>query len=260
MPAPLPTRRVVLLGASNVARSISTIVETSQLCFGEPLDVMAAIGHGRSFGVETSVFGRKISGIFSCGLWDDLKRRAPLPTVALLTDVGNDIGYGERVDSILYWVESCLDQLLEVDANIVVTLLPIDRLRACGELSFRIARSLFFPFSDLSRTDALARTEEVNQRLTAGCEKRGIRVFPVKQSWFGLDPIHVRRSIWPVAWPEILSPWGPPSAPLPAPRGSLRRWFYLRTRAPQSRSIFWFQQAREQPSGRLNDGTLISFY
>ena len=42
MPRPEPTRRVILLGASNLTRAISIVVETAQLLLGEPLDATAA--------------------------------------------------------------------------------------------------------------------------------------------------------------------------------------------------------------------------
>ena len=38
----LPPRRVVVLGASNVTRSLSTIVETACRLWGRPLDMLLA--------------------------------------------------------------------------------------------------------------------------------------------------------------------------------------------------------------------------
>src|SRR5262245_13820468 len=103
----IPTRRVILLGASNLVRSISSVVETARRIWREPIEIMAAIGHGRSYGRDSVVLGRKISGIFPCALWKDLQNRPPLPTAALVTDVGNDLGYGVDVAEIISWVEGC---------------------------------------------------------------------------------------------------------------------------------------------------------
>src|SRR5262249_4226670 len=121
-----PRRRVILLGASNLVRSLSTVVETARLTWREPVEIMAAIGHGRSYGQYSAVFGRKISGIFPCALWKDLQARAPLPTTALVTDVGNDLLYEVPVELIVEWVDGCLEHLAAVNANTVVTQLPMD--------------------------------------------------------------------------------------------------------------------------------------
>jgi FixJ family two-component response regulator len=65
-------------------RSLSTVIETARLTWREPVEIMAAIGHGRSYGQNSVVFGRKISGIFPCALWQDLQNRPSLPTAALI--------------------------------------------------------------------------------------------------------------------------------------------------------------------------------
>jgi len=87
--AEVPARRVVLLGASNLTRGISTAVETARLQWGRPLDVMAALGHGRSYGLASRLLCRTLPSIVECGLWPALAARPPAPTAALVTDVGN---------------------------------------------------------------------------------------------------------------------------------------------------------------------------
>ena len=64
--------RVVVLGASNVARGISTIFETARLAVGGPIDLYAAFGHGRSLGLYTRVLGRGLCGMLDAGLWNAL--------------------------------------------------------------------------------------------------------------------------------------------------------------------------------------------
>ena len=53
---------------------------------------------------------RELPGIVECGLWDALAQRPPAPTVALLTDIGNDLLYDVPVPQIVSWVETCLDR------------------------------------------------------------------------------------------------------------------------------------------------------
>ena len=73
----LEPARVVLLGASNVAKGLGTLLETAHRVWGRPLELFAALGHGRSYGRDTSVFGRVLPGITECGLWRDLAERGP---------------------------------------------------------------------------------------------------------------------------------------------------------------------------------------
>ena len=150
-----PSRRVVLLGASNVARSMSTVIETAELVWGRPLDVLAACGHGRSYGRTSCVFGRSLPGILECGLWDELSRRPALPTAALVTDIGNDILYGAGVDQIAAWVEQCLTRLRGVCERIVVTELPLARIASVTPRQYDLFRALLFPGSRVTFADAL---------------------------------------------------------------------------------------------------------
>ena len=94
-------RRVVLLGASNLTKGIGTVVETACRTWGQPLEVHAALGHGRSYGRTTSLLGRQLPGILECGLWPALERTPGVPTAALVTDIGNDLLYGEPVGQIV---------------------------------------------------------------------------------------------------------------------------------------------------------------
>ena len=99
------TPRVILLGASNLARGISTIVGTAQSRLGSPLEFFIAMGHGRSYGRASRVLGRTLPGIDECGLWDALGDAVSTQTYALITDIGNDIIYGYDVEMIAAWIE-----------------------------------------------------------------------------------------------------------------------------------------------------------
>ena len=143
---------MILLGASNLTRSFATVVAAARRTWGEPLEIMAAMGHGRSYGQDSTVLGRKISGIFPCALWQDLQNRPSLPTAALVTDIGNDLLYGVPPDRLHEWVERCLDRLAEAGAATIVTQMPIGSVESLGEARFRFFRRLFFPRSTLTLT------------------------------------------------------------------------------------------------------------
>src|SRR5947207_14876376 len=86
--------RVVALGASNLTRGLRIVVSTARQTWGPDIEIFGALGHGRSYGADSRVFVRRLPGILQSGLWRDLAARPPVPTRALVTDVGNDILYG----------------------------------------------------------------------------------------------------------------------------------------------------------------------
>lgn len=257
---PTPTRRVVLLGASNVTLSFATIVQTVRRTWDEPVEILAATGHGRSYGQDSWILGRKFSGIFSCALWQDLQERPVLPTTALVTDVGNDLMYGATPERLLEWVARCLDRLTDAGAATVITELPLASLARLGEARFRFFRALLFPRSTLSLASARASAAALNDGLASLARARKMSVIPVSDAWYGFDPIHLRRGARQSAWPTMLSGWRAAGA-LPAVRApGLRERAYLASLAPYERSIFGVTRRARQPSGRLSDGTTISIY
>jgi hypothetical protein len=255
-----PSRRVILLGASNLTRSFATVVAAARCTWDEPVEIMAAMGHGRSYGQDSTVFGRKISGIFPCALWQDLQKRPPLPSAALVTDVGNDLLYGVPPKEIVKWVAQCLDRLTDAGASTIVTQLPIASVAQLSESRFHFYRRLFFPRSKLSLNAAKDLVHTLNAELMELGESRKIPVISVSKSWYGFDPIHLKRRVWCTAWPAMLAGWQIAGAPIAIARPSMWTSAYLKTRPPWERSLFGIRRRAVQPSGRLSDGTTISLY
>jgi hypothetical protein len=86
--------RIVALGASNLTRGFQTVVATARSMAGPRAEVVAALGHGRSYGMASRLMVRTLPGILQSGLWHQLEVLPPAPTRALVTDVGNDVLYG----------------------------------------------------------------------------------------------------------------------------------------------------------------------
>ena len=254
-----PSRRVVILGASNVVRGISTITETVRLAFPEPLDVLIACGHGRSYGMTSRVLGRSLPGILQCGLWDQLAAREPVSTRALITDIGNDLVYGAGASWTARWVEKCLRRLSVCCEQMVITELPMAGLMHIGPRRFNLMRSLLFPSSSFTFEQAQTQIRELNERVKQLAVDYGATVAVPRDEWYGVDPIHVRRRYWARAWREILSCWfeqheGPTAS------GSLCRYMQLRRQRPLYRRLFGFDQHRTQPCCRLFENMLLSLY
>lgn len=253
-------RRIVLLGASNLARALPVVLDQARSAWGAPLEVFAALGHGRSYGRESHVLGRSLPGILNCGLWPALAERPKGDVAALLTDVGNDIVYGAAPATILEWVAACLERLAAIQARTVVTLLPMAGISALPRWRFRLLRFCFVPGCRLSLAEVLERAEIVQHGLAELAAQFGAGIVRPRSSWYGFDPIHLSRHVWPEAWSEIFSPWSDALEHAPRSQDKTTRALYFLSLWPEQQRLFGIRQRFAQPCGRLRDGTTIALY
>ena len=196
--------RIVALGASNLVRGLPTLVAAARAASGPTVEVLAALGHGRSYGGRSVFLARALPGILECGLWRELERLPAAPTRALITDVGNDILYGFSASRTLAWVEDAADRLRRVTDDIVLTDLPLASIRRLSSARFLLFRSILVPRCRLSLAQIAETASQVNEGLAALAAARGLRLLHLKEHWYGVDPIHIRPSLWRCAWCEIL--------------------------------------------------------
>jgi hypothetical protein len=196
--------RIIALGASNLTRGFFTIVSTARSLWGPEVQVLAALGHGRSYGASSSIGIRALPGILESGLWAAVGALPPAPTRALVTDVGNDIVYGVSVDQTLEWVEKALDRLQRVTPDIVLTDLPLASIQRLSQAKYLLFRSILFPSSRLTRTEVQQKADRINAGLEELAAGRAIRFFRLDPAWYGFDPIHIRPKFWRTAWQSIL--------------------------------------------------------
>src|SRR5262245_34001192 len=196
--------RVVALGASNLTRGFQTVVSTARAEWGPGVEVLAALGHGRSYGATSRLIFRSLPGILDSGLWRELESRPRVPTRGLITDVGNDILYGFSAERTLAWVEEALRRMERVTQDIVVTALPLASIRRLSRAKFLLFRSILVPSCRLSLAQVLDRAEGVNEGLGKLSSSHGVRLIRLDPAWYGFDPIHIRPSLWRRAWQEIL--------------------------------------------------------
>jgi hypothetical protein len=255
MSAAPPRRRLVLLGASNLTRGFGTVVGFARARLGGPLEVLAALGHGRSYGPEPSHFlGRTLPGIASSGLWRRLAEAPagpPAPVHAVVTDLGNDLAFGAPPERVGEWLRAALDRLEACGARPVLTELPLARLERLSPRWFAFWSRLFFPGHDLEHERVLASARALQQILREEARTRGLALVAVREDWYGADPIHYARSRERDAWGAILAPFG--SEPAPPGRG---------VRPPQAAEswLFGIERRRIQPAARLLDGSELSLY
>lgn len=256
---PAPARRVVILGASNVTLGLSSLIACARAAWGSPLDILVAAGHGRSYGTTSTVFGRSLPAILQCGLWDELASRPPLPTAALLTDIGNDLIYGRDVPVVLQWVEACLARLQPVADRLVVTRLPLASLERTAPWKLNLLISLIFPSSRIEVASTLALARDLDMQLVSFAGRFRAYVVQPDVEWYRWDPIHVTRSRRGEAWQKYLTCWCDGKKNFP-PRDLLRqRLTVVRVRPQQWRSWGRSRQ-RQQPCATFADGTRLSLF
>ncbi len=189
--------RVVLLGASNLAIGLPLIVR--QLCAGlpRPLEIFTACGHGRSFCTWSRVLFRALPGIDRCGLWSDLDQAAEAcesRTLALVTDVGNDLIYGSSPHVIARRVETCLAALARYQAELVVTRLPLASVERLSAVRYHATKAVFFPRSGGSWTEMRQKARELDESLGQIAARFSAQLIEQPLDWYGFDPLHIRRS------------------------------------------------------------------
>ena len=142
--------------------------------------------------------------ILRSGIWQQLESTPAVPTKALVTDIGNDIVYGFPPEQILAWVDEALTRLARVSDDVVLTDLPMDGIRRLSPAKFHAVRSVFFPSCRLSFEALVATAEQVNAGLAGLAGAHRARFLHLRPSWYGVDPIHIRPSLWRTAWQEVL--------------------------------------------------------
>lgn len=219
--------RVAVLGASNVALGLPQLCAAFAASGVRRADFVC--GHGRSYGLSSSVPLRTLPSIGDAPLWDDDDPRTI--DAALLADAGNDLVYGVPPETTLAWVERDALRLETRGARIVLGDLPLASLRALTPRRYAWTRRLLFPFHALGYAEAQAGVEQLHAGLAALALRRGWVLWTPEAGWYGLDPIHVRRAartVWASMAARLLAGEPAPSATL-----ACRDWARVRLLRPR---------------------------
>lgn len=250
-------RRVVTLGASNLTLGLSSVLSTARRAFGSDLEFLTAHGYGRSYGAPSRVAMRTLPGILESGLWRELENRPPVPTRALILDVGNDIVYGFEPGRILGWVEEAASRLRSHTKDVVLTDLPRTSIRRLTPATFLFFRALFYPSSRVSLTQVLDRADELNEGLAELARSKDLRFVRLDPDWYGFDPIHLRPRVWARAWKEIVAPDADPERTGTFSPVELARVHLL---APERRLLLGHEQRTPQSGTKLRRGGRLWIY
>ena len=84
---------------------------------------------------------------------------------------------------------------------------PVASIRSLSWVRFVIARTVLFPLTKLTLADTQAETVKLDHLLTEVADRHGVSLIQPEPSWYGLDPIHVRRRYQHAAFARILAEW-----------------------------------------------------
>jgi hypothetical protein len=249
--------RIVAVGASNLTRGFHAVVAAARGAWGPDIEVVAALGNGRSYGGPSTYLIRTLPGILESGLWRDLQARPAVPTRALVTDVGNDILYGSPPEQILAWVGECVSRLERFSHDIVLTGLPVAVNDGLSGWKFLFFRSLFYPGCRLTFEQTVSAARRIEDGLEALADERGLRFCRLRPEWYRLDPVHIRPGMWRAAWQEILC--GEPAEPT-ARRGMAGEAIRLYCLQPERAAFLGVERRKMQPGVTLRAGGRIWLY
>jgi len=257
----IPKNRLILLGASNLTLSLRLVIHLMQQRFGAPSEILAAVGHGRAYGIFSEAVWRGLPGVADCGLWRQLRETESRPAYALLTDIGNDILYGLLPEQVLHSVEACVEGLQQQSVQIVVTGLPMTSIECLSERRFLLFRNLFYPTCRLLRNETVSRVWAVHDGLAAMAARRKFILHEQKPEWFGLDGIHVNYWQREAYYREIIQQF-PDSGEKPGPQERQWEFFLTWQQRPEFafKTLFGRAIYRPQPSGLLADGSRVCKY
>ena len=253
----------IVLGASNVSRGLARLAAAVRGRWSGPVDLFVAAGHGRSYGANSRVWIRRLPSILGSGLWRALDRErvggGAGRTVALVTDVGNDLLYGFTPAQLATWVDEGVARLVDRGATVALTRLPLDAIATVGGVRYRLLRTLFVPRCPLSLAEVGAAAAEIDGRIAEIACRRGARLVDQPGHWYGLDALHPRRRRLDTLWHAVCDAWGLPAAPGPT-RASFREWMRLGTRGAEVRSLARRALFTPQPAHRFPGGDTVALY
>ncbi|WP_437192518.1 hypothetical protein [Planctomicrobium sp. SH527] len=284
-----PSRRILILGASNVTLAFPIIADaclirarpelsgsqqiepetasepaSDQLKAGislqGPVELFAAHGHGRSFCKRSHVLHRGLPSVLDCGIWSALELRPPVSSSwGLVTDVGNDLIYGVTVDQVVQQVHTALIKMHDLGFPITYVRPPLDRILQLSDRQYRIIKQMLFPGPTVPWKVLSQRAIELDLIVTQMATDLGGTAIKPELDWYGIDPIHIRSSQKIAAWTSILSSWPFPEPPLvrwPGWPQANRFW----SQRPDERSYWSRSYQASQPSQQFNDGSTIWLY
>ncbi|SFI97931.1 hypothetical protein SAMN05421753_11445 [Planctomicrobium piriforme] len=257
---PVPARRILIVGASNVTLAFPLLLNACVTQAPCPVQLFTAHGHGRSFCQRSFVLHRGLPSVIGCGIWEVLALQPPVAeSWALVTDLGNDLIYGRPIDMAWERVLQVFRKIAELKMPLTFVRPPLERILQLSEARYKIIKQMLFPGPTVPWSRMCEQIVELDRRATEYADHAGARILTPKVNWYGVDPIHIRKSRRLAAWNEIVSSWPFPDPPVVKPVGkteALRAW----QSPPLERSYWGRSYQTPQPCRTFADGSSLWQY
>ena len=242
----------VVIGASNVSRGLSQLVDVLSSRHQRSLDLFVTAGHGRSYGVSSAVGFRRLPSILASGLWRDLDfylKQSPVEKFsALITDVGNDLIYGFPPETVAAWVEDVALRLQSRNAKLAIVRLPLESVSRASHLRYLAVRAAFAPWLKLNFSEMKDAARTLDRRLQEIAKRVGAEIIDQPGDWYGMDVIHIRLRQIHELWNAACDAWGLESIHgKEAIRLKLASRFSLHLRPAEKRTLFGISLETPQP-------------
>lgn len=251
--------RLVVLGASNVARGVGTIVNVTRQEFASPVNFHLAYAHGRSYGRRSKILCWTYPSILECGIWDALERETASSTFGLVTDIGNDILYGASPLQIATWVRQACDRLHSHCQRLAFTQIPLEAVLQLGCVRFHALKSILFPKCRMNLEEVLRRVRKLSVLLNDIASELQITMLKPRSEWYGLDPIHIRSAHQMSAWREYIGDLVSDFKTF-EPSNNCGKNRKIRHVLPATWQTFGRGRRCNQPTIRMADGSHLSRY
>ena len=195
----------VLLGASNLARGYTALTRYLHRNLApQPVQFLAAFGPGRGYAAWGGLLNVSYPPIAESPIFKKAHRKAQAGSrvVALVTDIGNDLLYGQDADRIAAAVESVFDRLVAMNAQVYVTRLPVFFEGDVPPAVYYPIRTMLYPKSRVSREQAIDGVRRLNAYLKKAPKKQ-IQVLPPLDAWLGWDQVHFGFAKAGDAWNQV---------------------------------------------------------
>jgi hypothetical protein len=243
----------IVIGASNVSRGLSQLADVVTRRHHKPIDLFVTAGHGRSYGVSSSIGIRRLPSILGCGLWRELdghlSTNARSRISALVTDVGNDLIYGYPPETVSEWVREVSRRLSHRRAKIAIVRLPLESVARASELRYLAVRALFSPWLKLNFSEMKKAASVLDQSLLEIAKEFGAEIIDQPGDWYGLDVIHIRLRQIHELWNAACDAWGlDQSGEVTSSKViNFRQQLALQMSTAEKRSLFGIQLKTVQP-------------
>ncbi|MFK7741442.1 MAG: hypothetical protein AB8H80_14085 [Planctomycetota bacterium] len=258
--------RVIAVGASNLTRFLPCLARVARGHFDSAVEVVTALGFGRSYGKSSAFLGRELPGIDQCGLWDALARDAAQNAAASATaasarverstgmvmDIGNDIFYDVLPETVVEWVGRAMQKLRPHVQRLVLAGIP-PTVADIGKVRYALMRKFLVPSCQMELGEGLRRAAALHEGLRELARQYDAEFFEHPYPWFGWDAIHIKRRYWRAFSEALLG------VPRSKQRGGVPT-LRLRTAAPAWRQKSGREQVTQQPSVRMRDGSTFAIY